>query len=717
MSSVSELNSAELSKIVQAIADTKNELKDVNNEIGELLNDRFDLEKKVLNLKKLSTEIGAIQETGSVLTKQIQRTGLAAESISKQVRLLDRAQSNVHSALTRVSKMIDLKAAVSAVEKAFNKDKDYETAAKTCHDILSRDKKENLGFESVDQTSYVLLLELQENVRKVVEEKCKEACEAEDIDSVIKFARMYAYLDNQAEGLKLHSACLSKILRKHYQSNALVLTSSYGDADHMTMIEQITEALFEKFPVWATEIEDIYGVGAALQLCRDMQSLISEVLGPIAKQYYTKKILPVVKSVSAPNPDAKPKYNSDDVKEILEDCTEYVLNDLVSCDFLVRKNAESALISLTETDNPAQFIEGAKTPLPVRTYLDDQIANLVEAYTRLEHWLCQEFLKRAISRNENPKDELTSTVVMDTFSVLRHAATRAFKPHHIDAVCTVVNHIKTILDGEDSYFDLLREDLDNLQRVNMAALWNQKQAEEDEALVYVALNNVSRSAQHIESLKEELEEKMQEDFGDVEQKEKRKLSFLLDDFDGLVKKFDGLAEDKMRKHFENYQKRFVDDVIIDTELNYQLSESEFQVEQMKFTWVDKFKRGVEKPLGDMREKFTEENFRRFANILLLYLVETIVEKIKKLKFGKFTNWGGMLLQGQIRTLTSYFNDNYDLPGVREKFSRLRNIVELLQIKELSEVTIFLSQPKVDPRFVKHILRLRVDFTQEEIDNL
>jgi len=717
MSSVADLTSAELSKIVQAIDDTRHELKEVNTEIEELLNDRFDLEKKVLNLKKLSSEIGSIQDHGSVLTKQIQRTGLAAESISKQVRLLDRAQSNVQSALTRVSKMIELKAAVTAVDRAFNKDKDYETAAKTCHDILSRDKAENLGFESVDQTSYVLLLELQENVRKVVEEECQKACNAENIDSVIKFARMYAYLDNRAEGLKLHSACLAKILRKHYQENALVLTSSYGDADHMTMIEQITEALFEKFPVWATEIEEIYGVGAALQLCRDMQSLISEILGPIAKQYYTKKILPVVKSVKSAPPDSKPTYDIHDVKEILEDCTEYVLNDLVSCDFLVRKNAESALISLNETDNPAQFSEGAKTPLPVRTYLDDQIGNLVESYTRLEHWLCQEFLKRAISKNENPPDELTSTVVMDTFSILQQAAARAFKPHHIDAVCTVVNHIKGILDGEDSYFDLLREDLENLQRTRMAALWNQQQAEEDEALVYVALNNVSRSAQHISSLKEILEDKMQEDFGDIEQKEKRKLSFLLDDFDVLVKKFDGLAEDKMRKHFENYQKRFVDDVIVDTELNYQLSEQEFGMEQMKFTFVDKFKRGVEKPLADMREKFTEENFRRFANILLLHLVETIVEKIKKHKFGKFTNWGGMLLQGQIRTLTSYFNDNYDLPGVREKFSRLRNIVELLQIKELAEVTIFLSQPKVDPRFVKQILRLRIDFSQEQIDRL
>ena len=61
------------------------------------------------------------------------------------------------------------------------------------------------------------------------------------------------------------------------------------------MIEQITEALFEKFPAWATQIEEIYGVGAALQLCRDMQSLMSEILGPIAKEFHVKKINPIVK--------------------------------------------------------------------------------------------------------------------------------------------------------------------------------------------------------------------------------------------------------------------------------------------------------------------------------------------------------------------------------------------------------------------------------------
>ncbi len=74
-----------------------------------------------------------------------------------------------------------------------------------------------------------------------------------------------------------------------------------------------------------------------------------------------------------------------------------------------------------------------------------------------------------------------------------------------------------------------------------------------------------------------------------------------------------------------------------SELNYRLSEADFHVEQMKFGWFDKLKRTVERPLAQMQEKFTEENFQRFANILLTYIVEAIEDFVKKQKFTNVPN--------------------------------------------------------------------------------
>ena len=60
----------------------------------------------------LRDDIGTIEDHGGILKKQIHRTGITAESISSQVRELDRAQTNVHVALQRVEKMVQLKVSI-----------------------------------------------------------------------------------------------------------------------------------------------------------------------------------------------------------------------------------------------------------------------------------------------------------------------------------------------------------------------------------------------------------------------------------------------------------------------------------------------------------------------------------------------------------------------------------------------------------------------------
>ena len=56
----------------------------------------------------------------------------------------------------------------------------------------------------------------------------------------------------------------------------------------------IVERITEKYAKQAKKLEDIYGVGAVLQLAHEMQNLSLEVLFPIVNQYRSQNIDPVV---------------------------------------------------------------------------------------------------------------------------------------------------------------------------------------------------------------------------------------------------------------------------------------------------------------------------------------------------------------------------------------------------------------------------------------
>jgi hypothetical protein len=60
------------------------------------------------------------------------------------------------------------------------------------------------------------------------------------------------------------------------------------------MMFDIVERITEKYAKQAKKLEDIYGVGAVLQLAHEMQNLSLEVLFPIVNQYRSQNIDPVV---------------------------------------------------------------------------------------------------------------------------------------------------------------------------------------------------------------------------------------------------------------------------------------------------------------------------------------------------------------------------------------------------------------------------------------
>jgi len=89
---------------------------------------------------------------------------------------------------------------------------------------------------------------------------------------------------------------------------------------------------------------------------------------------------------------------------------------------------------------------------------------------------------------------------------------------------------------------------------------------------------------------------------------------------------------------------------------------------------------------------------------------------------KFNQLGAMLLEKQIRALSSYLSGSSTW-ATREKFSKLNQICTLLNLEKLHEIYDYwedrsaaLSWRLTVPE-VKDVLALRVDFRQEDINKL
>jgi len=654
--------------------------------------------------------------------KQITRTGLTANAISKQVRMLHCAQERVHESLQRVEKLVQLKTAVSEVDKA-NREGDYLTASKKINEIFLRNKslkKEKLDFEQVDKLSFDTLKQLQEEIKEKVKDKCQEAYEKKDLQSVLPYAEMFAYLDCRAQGLQLRCKTLKSLFRKELEEEQppLVLisnySSKYGEPDHVHMVDGVVHLLTQKFSKEAKKLESVYGVGAVLQLAHSIHNLSVEVLGPIVNQYRMKAIQPIVKLLPGHSRSSSDDDSSmPDTKQVDDKLEElkFMCCDLKTLDFVLRKNAEQALISIDESENPAEFEEGCKKKLKIGTFLDNAVYDLVSDYVALEQYLMRQNVKLAIKRDELPPDQIFSTMVLDTFKLLRMAAERSFDTFDVEAACATVNYIHEIL--EDDYKKHLSHQLNEItgQGSKFGSLFEQKEPE-DPSKIYILLNNICRSSTFAQKLKEFLEEHTEENFDGLDPKDRRKMLNIIEILNEDIRSFSRLARRGVEHHFRNLQ-HLVDDNVSFKVMKYDLLKSELENSRIGYGWVDQFISAVSAKLEELKSLFTDQNFERFIDILMNHLI-FMVENFLWRK--QFTSFGGLHLEHEIRTLLKFFN-KFTLTGVREKFSNLRDMAQILQIASIDELSVLLGHSKLDLSLVKRTLGLRKDLKKEEIEKM
>lgn len=328
------------------------------------------------------------------------------------------------------------------------------------------------------------------------------------------------------------------------------------------------------------------------------------------------------------------------------------------------------------------------------------------------------------------QDSMTSTMVDDIFYLLKKSTVRAFSTKSTHTACAIVNHINAILsrDYKEVLQTRIREYQQEYEQGTPAlsrqggSMFGQFRSGNAKAmrcrsnvLLLLTLNNLEASALNIMTLKEHLA--LEFEGGHTGSKPEVMVSHCLAELLETSKAFTQTVKKGMSLIVTLLQPRL--NPLIDRlkEIDYELGEQAYAEHEFQDPFVQALIRGLDLELKPILKCFTENNCKLFLDTLLEFLVARMEAHVFK---RRFTFWGGLQLDKDVRQLSTYFGQ-IAAHSVRDKFARLVQISSILQLDKAKEILDYWGDDNEVWRLyeseVRKVLGLRVDFNAKDIKNL
>jgi len=145
--------------------------------------------------------------------------------------------------------------------------------------------------------------------------------------------------------------------------------------------------------------------------------------------------------------------------------------------------------------------------------------------------------------------------------------------------------------------------------------------------------------------------------------------------------------------------------------DYELKEADYLEREQFETFVIKFVDVMQNEAGVLRKRLSDTPYQYVILALLHTAVPRLEQHVMK---KKFTFWGGLQFDRDVRQLMGYFSSISDAP-IRDKFTRLVQMASVLQLEKASEIVDFWKSNneanliRLQKDEVKFLLLQRSDF--------
>ncbi|KAL9644608.1 hypothetical protein ABK040_015347 [Willaertia magna] len=326
--------------------------------------------------------------------------------------------------------------------------------------------------------------------------------------------------------------------------------------------------------------------------------------------------------------------------------------------------------------------------------------------------------------DEEDESKKYSALIYDVFFIFKKSINRAIGSLNVQIICAIANHVNTIFWSE--YRDYLKK---NLSLINTEP-GSQKQ---DFINIMRMLNDFQITSEYVVKLKKEFDKLYEEKIfknkriemsQDVISTERMKLKSCSSDFVQTSVQFSELLRSSMRKLIssKDYSLSLEKDInyLLDRELSqdpnfYLLTDTQFSNKEINNPFTQNFIEDIDRVLSTYQKYLIKYNFEELVDIAISLLCERI-ERIISLK--RFNHLGGLQFDKDVRELLDYFTTKTDRT-VRDKFSRLTQIACLLKLSDPNDLLEIweTAQWRLSTNEMKNILLLRVEFKQDQINNL
>ncbi|XKL63549.1 hypothetical protein PGB90_005913 [Kerria lacca] len=713
----------------------KNIEEQLNNVIDEVKN----LEGNLIDLLNINENVYVLNNDTQQLTSILQNSSKLSNKINLQIQELDVARSRVSECQRRVQDLLDLQLCSEGVQNALKSD-DYEEAAVHIHRFLAMDQhllKQTADDMAQDcatvNQSLKLLRDAAAMLRNKISLHFKEAVSVTDIESVKRFFKLFPLLNMHEYGMENFSVFLRKMLKTTISEklNLIKNNNSAKDKKNHIIFAEIITCLFEEIAQLISNhkalIETNYGVESlmtvVIALQKECDILNESILVEFKKQRDMNTRLHIVhellKSGSSKTEYIEPK----DIDTLLSEIT--IIHSRYKLYLRFIQSTVQEIVKDAELSKKSNKILADMESLIIKSDLSKQMQILISDYLLLERYYMEQSIKKAITMNSFEKDTLVSSMVDDIFFIVKKCIRRAYSSINIDAVCAIINNACTIL--ETDVCNILRQqlrqgysagylDLTQAYNVMIQGRLQQMDSEQTRVQFLLYLNNSDICGEYTKTLLSTLTDEII----CSTKNEKAKLESCLSGFSSVTNAFHSVRDYGFQQIRNSVIKpRVVPWVDNFLTISHQLTFEEFSSYDANEPFIRSLIMNLESLLNEFKPRLTSTNYDSF---ILIIAEEVIAQLEKNILKTDFNRMGGLVLDKEIRTLTSYVS-NATSWSIREKFSRLTQIALILNLEKVSEILEYWGSEtcsftwRLSPKEIKQFLSLRKDFKVDDVKKL
>uniref|UniRef100_A0A3B3RD67 Conserved oligomeric Golgi complex subunit 4 n=1 Tax=Paramormyrops kingsleyae TaxID=1676925 RepID=A0A3B3RD67_9TELE len=684
----------------------------------------------------LRPNLQLIEGDASQLSGMITFTCSLAENVSSKVRQLDLAKNRLYQAIQRADDILDLKFCTDGVQTALWNE-DYEQAAAHVHRYLSLDQSvielsRQGGESSAVDASLALLQEAEQRLKTLVKERLDQAITAGDLAQVERFFKIFPLLGLHDEGLARFAQYLcTQVASKAEENLLLALGGDLGErraglmfADTLTLLlEGIARIIETHQPI----VETYYGPGRLYTLIRHLQVECDRQAEKIVDKFiqqrdYHNKFQIVQNSMIRSM--STEKIEPRELDPVLLEVTVMNSRAELYLRFLRRRiSADFEVGDATAPKSTMQEHQQGLEKLLKHCLLSRNMQELIGYYIPMEEYYMRETVNKAVAMDTYEKGQLTSSMVDDSFYIVKKCISRALSSSSIDCLCAMINHATSVLetDFREVLYNKLRQGfpattLQDIQRGVSSAV----------SLMHSSLQQGKFNTLGIESAEDakasflnDCAKLFSQGFGSGEQAQ-AKIDSCLSDLVSTSSKFKDLLQEGLTELNSTAIKPQVKPWISNfLSVSHNIEEEEFNEYEANDPWVQQFIVNLEQLMAEFKAGLSPVIYDTLTGLMTSLISLELEKTVFKCTFSRL---GGLQFDKELRSLVAYLT-TVTTWTIRDKFARLTQMGTILNLERVTEILDYWgpnSGPltwRLTPAEVRQVLALRIDFRSEDIKRL